>query len=410
MTLLRFLKQVRFAYIAGTSVLIFLFIVGLFEIIGYVFVENSDPSLMRYLHLTRGAVTVAVLLGWIGWTLFEYRDRFVATLRQHDDQYRRILDSAADAVVILDSAGIIQYTNPAADRMRTELGGDWLPVDRLNRLTTDREIEWIPPGGQRRILNATVTTLLDADGRVESRALVIRDITGQAVRLAQMERSERLASLGHMAAGVAHEIGNPLTAISSITQLLQRRIKDEEPLEMLGQIRDNIQRITRIVRDLVDFSRPKPVDVKDVDANALMEQAVGLLRHDARCRNVDFRMEPTHGLPSVRAVPDKLHQVIVNLVLNAVDATAALEKPVITLRSGSEDGAVLVVVTDNGPGIPAGLQTRIFEPFFTTKEVGKGTGLGLSVSHHLVEQMGGRLELDSRPGHTEFRIVVPLPT
>jgi signal transduction histidine kinase len=409
MTLLEFLRQVRFAYIAGTSVLIFLFIVGLFEIIRYAFDQTSDPELMPYLHFTRGAVTVVVLLGWIGWTLFEYRDRFQAALRQHDDQYRRILDATADAVVIVSADGSVPYTNPAADRLRAELGDSWLPVDRLHGSVADLEIEWIPPGASRRILNASVTTLSDAEGQVESWALVIRDITGQAVRLAQMERSERLASLGHMAAGVAHEIGNPLTAISSITQLLQRRLKDEEQLEMLGHVRDNIHRITRIVRDLVDFSRPKPVEVKAVDVNALMEQAVGLMRHDARCRNVDMRLVLAPDLPTIQAVPDKLHQVIVNLVLNAVDATAAMPAPAITLRSEVLDGYISMAVTDNGPGIPPDLQTRVFEPFFTTKAVGKGTGLGLSVSHHLVEQTGGRLELHSRPGHTEFRILVPLP-
>jgi len=409
MTLWPFLKQVRFAYIAGTSVLIFLFIVGLFEIIRYAFDQASDPELMQYLHFTRGVVTVVVLLGWIGWTLFEFRDRFAATLRQHDSQYRRILDSTADAVVILGPGGELEFANPAADTFRREMGESWLPLDRILNQTADREIEWIPAGGHRRILNATVSNLMDADGNIESRALVIRDITGQALRLAQMERSERLASLGHMAAGVAHEIGNPLTAISSITQLLQRRIKDQEPLEMLGQIRDNIQRITRIVRDLVDFSRPKPVDVTDADMNALMEQVVGLMRHDARCRDVDFQLIMAPGLPSIMTVPDKLHQVLVNLVLNAVDATAAVAAPTITLQSEVAGGFVSVTVSDNGPGIPPELQTRVFEPFFTTKAVGKGTGLGLSVSHHLVEQAGGRLELRSRPGHTEFRILVPLP-
>lgn len=409
MTLWPFLKQVRFAYIAGTSVLIFLFIVGLFEMIRYAFDQASDPELMQYLHFTRGVVTVVVLLGWIGWTLFEFRDRFAATLRQHDSQYRRILDSTADAVVILGPGGELEFANPAADTFRREMGESWLPMDRILNQTADREIEWIPAGGHRRILNATVSNLMDADGNIESRALVIRDITGQALRLAQMERSERLASLGHMAAGVAHEIGNPLTAISSITQLLQRRIKDQEPLEMLGQIRDNIQRITRIVRDLVDFSRPKPVDVTDADMNALMEQVVGLMRHDARCRDVDFQLIMAPGLPSIMTVPDKLHQVLVNLVLNAVDATAAVPAPTITLQSEVAGGFVSVTVSDNGPGIPPELQTRVFEPFFTTKAVGKGTGLGLSVSHHLVEQAGGRLELRSRPGHTEFRILVPLP-
>lgn len=409
MSFWQFLKQVRFSYIAGTSFLIFLFIVGLFEVIRYAFDESSDPALMQYLHLTRGAVTVFVLLGWIAWTLFEFRDRFTLEMRQHDDQYRRILDSTRDAIVIIDPANRIRFMNPAAAALQEELGENWLPTHRLQRPVVESELEWIPAGAQRRILNATVTTLTDTQGMIESRALVIRDITGQAVRLAQMERSERMASLGHMAAGVAHEIGNPLTAISSIVQLLQRRIVEQDQQEMLGQLRDNIQRITRIVRDLVDFSRPKPVEVKDVFVKAIADDVIGLLRHDARCRNVTFETDLPSDLPAIRAVPDKLYQVLLNLILNAVDATIHLDKPVISIHCRQEGTSLAIEIRDNGKGVPPELQGRIFEPFFTTKEVGKGTGLGLSVSYNLVEQMGGRLTLISEPGSTTFRILVPLP-
>lgn len=412
-----FLKDVRFSYIAGTSVLIFLFIVGLFEIIGVAFMEESDPGWMRYLHLTRGAVTVTVLLGWIAWTLYEYRDRYATVLRQHDDQYQRILDSSADAVLITDAEFRVRYINPSAlvllnrtiESTLNADASDFIPFSDVDPEADKAVLEWITASGRTQILNATVTVLRNPSGEVESRLVVIRDITEGAMKLAQMERSERLASLGHMAAGVAHEIGNPLTAISSMVQLLQRRTKDEAEKEQLAQIRTNIGRITQIVRDLVDFSRPKPIELKPVYMNVLVAEVVGLLKHDARCRNVSFDMTAINEVPAVDAVPDKLFQVLVNLILNAVDATMDMEKPTITLTVNRVDSGIDVCVRDNGKGIPEELHTRIFEPFFTTKDVGKGTGLGLSVSHHIIQQVGGTIQLTSMPGNTEFRISLPLP-
>jgi len=398
-------------------VLIFLFIVGLFEIIGVAFLEESDPGMMRYLHLTRGAVTVTVLLGWIAWTLYEYRDRYSTALRRHDDQYQRILDSSADAVLITDADFRVRYINPSAlvllDRStETTLNEDasrFIPFSDIDPTVEKADLEWITDSGRTQILNATITVMRDPSGEVDSRLVVIRDITERAMKLAQMERSERLASLGHMAAGVAHEIGNPLTAISSMVQLLQRRSKDEIEKEQLAQIRTNIGRITQIVRDLVDFSRPKPVEVKPVYLNVLVGEVVGLLKHDARCRNVRFDLTSVGTVSAVDAVPDKLFQVLVNLILNAVDATADVSEPTITVSVKQGDASIDVRVSDNGKGIPDELHTRIFEPFFTTKDVGKGTGLGLSVSHHIIQQIGGSLHLTSAPGNTEFRISLPLP-
>jgi PAS domain S-box-containing protein len=417
LSFISFLKDVRFSYIAGTSVLIFLFIVGIFEIIGVAFLEESDPEWIRYLHLTRGAVTVTVLLGWIAWTLYEYRDRYATVLRQHDDQYQRILDSSADAVLVTDAEFRVRYINPSAlvlleRTTETTLNEDasrFIPFSDVDPTSEKAELEWITASGRTQILNATITVLRNPSGDIDSRLVVIRDITERAMKLAQMERSERLASLGHMAAGVAHEIGNPLTAISSMVQLLQRRSKDEAEKEQLAQIRTNIGRITQIVRDLVDFSRPKPVEVKSVYLNALVTEVVGLLKHDARCRNVRFDLSAIEDVPAVNAVPDKLFQVLVNLILNAVDATIDIPEPTITITVQQGEANIDVCVRDNGKGIPDELHTRIFEPFFTTKDVGKGTGLGLSVSHHIIQQFGGSVHLSSTPGNTEFRISLPLP-
>lgn len=411
------MKEVRFAYIAGTSFLIFIFIVGLFEIISIVVMEQHDVELIRYLHLTRGAVTVIVLLGWIAWTLYEFRDRFLTVVREHDRQYQRILDSSADAVLIINADYIVRYINPSAlellrrtkqDTLHAD-ASNFIPLGTLNPDLEKTEMEWVHGTSRNQILNGTVTALRDSSGKVESYLIVIRDLTERALRQAQMERSERLASLGHMAAGVAHEIGNPLTAISSMVQLLQRRTTDFGQKEQLAQIRTNIGRITQIVRDLVDFSRPKPVAVEPVYAHVLVNEVIGLLKHDARCRNILFDTSEVEPVPVVMAVPDKLFQVMVNLILNAVDATQGQPSPEVRIRVGSSDRHIEIGVVDNGKGIPEELQTRIFEPFFTTKEVGKGTGLGLSVSHHIIEQFGGTLLLTSVPGRTEFRISLPLP-
>jgi signal transduction histidine kinase len=405
-----FLKEVRFAYIAGTSVLIFLFLVGLFEIISVTFLEQGDPELIRYLHLTRGAVTVTVLLGWIAWTLYEFRDRFLTVVREHDTQYQRILEMSADAVLITDANRIVTYINPSALELLHRTREDTLQTDASTFIpfTDKSELEWVHSSNRNQILNGTVTVLRKSTGEVESYLIVIRDLTERAVRQAQMERSERLASLGHMAAGVAHEIGNPLTAISSMVQLIQRKVTDTAQKEQLAQIRTNIGRITQIVRDLVDFSRPKPVEVAPVYAHVLVNEVIGLLKHDARCRNIHFDMSDVAPVSVVDAIPDKLFQVLVNLILNAVDATQGRPSPEVRIQVRQLASSIEISVVDNGKGIPQELQTRIFEPFFTTKEVGKGTGLGLSVSHHIIEQFGGRLSVASVPGNTEFRISLPL--
>lgn len=411
------MKEVRFAYIVGTSLLIFLFLVGLFEIISLTFLQQGDPELIRYLHLTRGAVTVTVLLGWIAWTLYEFRDRFLTVVMEHDTQYQRILEMSADAVLITDANHIVTYINPSAlellhrtreDTLHTDASA-FIPFGTPNPAAEKTELEWVHGAYRNQILNGTVTVLRNASGEVESHLIVIRDLTERAMRQAQMERSERLASLGHMAAGVAHEIGNPLTAISSMVQLIQRKVTDSAQKEQLAQIRTNIGRITQIVRDLVDFSRPKPAEVAPVYAHVLVNEVIGLLRHDARCRNILFDTSGVTPVPVVDAVPDKLFQVLVNLILNAVDATHGHPSPEVRILVRQVAFSIEICVCDNGKGIPQELQTRIFEPFFTTKEVGKGTGLGLSVSHHIIEQFGGELSVSSVPGQTEFRISLPLP-
>jgi C4-dicarboxylate-specific signal transduction histidine kinase len=225
----------------------------------------------------------------------------------------------------------------------------------------------------------------------------------------QIQQSERLATVGHMAAGVAHEVGNPLTAISSLVQVCQRKTEDDFIQGQLKKVRDHIQRINKIVRDLVDFSRPSSMQAENVQINEIIESAVGLLQHDARCRDVEFEMNLSPRLPLVSCVPDQIHQVLVNLLLNSVDAMKDEENPKVTIVTKEQDGMAKLTVSDIGEGIKEEHKSRIFEPFFTTKEVGSGTGLGLSVSHGIINKIGGSIQVESDYGDgTTF--IIKLPT
>lgn len=219
-------------------------------------------------------------------------------------------------------------------------------------------------------------------------------------------QSERLAVIGQLAAGVAHEIGNPLTAISSIVQILQRQTSDAFFLEKLGLVKKSTERIAIIVRELVDFSRPAPSHPIPVPINDMLRTAVNLMKYDSRAKHITFASHTEPDLPMVTIVPDQLLQVFINLIINAIDAMSG--SGTITIETQSVDGQVIARISDTGVGIPPELRHRIFDPFFTTKPVGKGTGLGLSVSYGIITRYGGKIEVSSHPGEgSTFSVMLP---
>jgi PAS domain S-box-containing protein len=394
-------------------------IFGAFEIYESLFIFDVDLETIRVLHFSRGASTAFALLAWIVWTLYEYRKKYLAAIQHQGLQFMRIINHASEAIVITDENHEITFWNDAASTMlgwnNNEVVGKKLsdviriPVASKFARHGQQEIELdiINKSGHRLFVALTMTSIPNDDGSPENYSYMMRNLTDRAIRQAQMERSERMASLGHMAAGVAHEIGNPLTAISSIIQLLQRRIEDPTQLEQLSRVRENINRITRIVRDLVDFSRPKSPEMSLMNVNDTINEVIGLLKHDARCRNAHFELNLDPKLPMINAVPDQIYQVFLNFILNSVDSCDDVPRPEITVKSEYDRESVVITVQDNGAGIPPSIKERIFEPFFTTKEVGKGTGLGLSVSHNIIIRIGGSIRVDSVPGNTVFTVRFP---
>jgi two-component system, NtrC family, sensor kinase len=239
-------------------------------------------------------------------------------------------------------------------------------------------------------------------------------------------RSQNLAGVGRLAAGVAHEVGNPLAAILGYVETLLRESPDkpippELRLEILTRVRNETQRIHRIIQELLEYARaPRGDEVEAVDIPRVVEGALSLVRAQARLRDVDVSVDLPPDLPPVRATSGRLTQVLLNLLLNAADAidgkgkihlqAQALPAAVTTAgQSPATPGGVLIAVTDDGPGVPPDARAQIFDPFYTTKPPGKGTGLGLSVSLAIVESYGGTLRLADPPPNRGARFELALP-
>jgi len=212
---------------------------------------------------------------------------------------------------------------------------------------------------------------------------------------AQMVEKEKMVAIGQMASGIAHEIGNPLSSISSIVQMLKRYGAEAPVTEQLELIQTHIQRISTTVRQLGSLARPSPQRWDKASIGTILDDAVRLISFDRRARNVKIDLRCPKPLPQTYAHRGRLQQVFINLLLNALDAMPGGGKLLVSAKHVG--GIIRVEVCDNGCGIAVAAGRRVFEPFFTTKEPGHGTGLGLSVSYGIVREHGGTIDFDSRP-------------
>jgi signal transduction histidine kinase len=223
-----------------------------------------------------------------------------------------------------------------------------------------------------------------------------------------MAQHEKMVALGQMAAGVAHEIANPLASIDSLLQLMRRKPERMTP-ESIETLRGQAERIARIVRELTTFARPADVEQQTLAVNDVVREAVEMASFDGRMKAVRLEQSFAPDAGAAPLLPHAIQQVLLNLLRNALDATECADDPLVRVRTARDgDGWVLIEVADNGCGIDTKDMKRVFEPFFTTKPVGKGTGLGLSISYSLVGRHGGSISVTSRPGEgAAFRIRLP---
>lgn len=224
-----------------------------------------------------------------------------------------------------------------------------------------------------------------------------------------MAQHEKMIALGQMAAGVTHEIANPLASMDSLLQLAQRRPERVNSAALLT-LREQIQRITEIIRQMKAFAHPDGTERTLANPNEVVEAAMKIIQFDSRLRRAKIQTILAPEVGSIPCMPQALQQVLVNLVINALDATGEATDPLITVQTSRRHNVVQIEVSDNGTGIEPQHLRRLFEPFFTTKPVTKGTGLGLSISYSLLERQGGTLSVRSVVGQgATFIIKLPAP-
>lgn len=254
-------------------------------------------------------------------------------------------------------------------------------------------------------INAWTRTL---EERVEQKT---RELSGAQE---EMLRVERMASIGKLAAVVAHEINNPLAGILTYAKLLKKRESrrpepNAETISMLDLVESESRRCGEIVKNLMTFARPTSMNLEPSDINAIMDRCVRLVQHQLTLKNIELHLDLNKALPPVRCDEGQIEQVILALVMNAIDAIPNGGNLTLTSRRAPHPGEIQIEVRDDGVGMPREVLAKMFEPFFTTKENGRGLGLGLAISRNIVDRHGGRIEVTSEPGHgTTFTITLPV--
>ncbi len=349
-------------------------------------------------------------------------------LSKSEKQYRRIFQGSMDMIFVLDPNGRFGEINPAGmttlghDRAdligRMDLGD--LFVSRRDFLSfmgdlhkkgfvRDREFKLHTKGGTELHLLLSATTRKNEAGRIEGYEGIAKDITSRVHMERQLQRADRLASLGQISTGIAHEINNPLGIMLGYTQLLLRDHPPESEIhDDLKIIEKHARNCKTVVEDLLKFARSSPTRKNSVDVNQCLDEVVSLLAHQLELDNIVLKWDPDRTIPEITADGEKLKQVFMNLLMNARQAITG--RGTISLHTSLDQPSSMVQVgiSDTGSGITDDAIDKIFDPFFTTKPVGEGTGLGLSVSYGIVAEHNGRIEVQSQPGlGSTFTVSLP---
>ncbi|MBX3023475.1 PAS domain S-box protein [bacterium] len=334
----------------------------------------------------------------------------------------RAVESTEEAVLITDAKRRVIFVNPALIRtlgVRREdiMGRDALQIasldeplehfaDTLQRRSWRGETTIRRPDGTALPITLNASLIRDSDGRIQGAVVILEDVSEQKRFQEQMQRADRLAAVGELAAGIAHEINNALAAIFGQTEGPELR-DPGELREALARVDAQARRIADIVRGVLGFARPRPPSPVAVDLATLTAKTLELVRHDLARQAI--RLESVHApdLPPAEADPQQLQQVLLNLFGNAIQAMAGRRDAWLRVEVASVGDQLALRVSDSGPGIAPDVLPRIFDPFFSTKA--EGSGLGLSVSYAIARAHGGDLRVDSTPGvGTTFTLLLPM--
>jgi len=297
---------------------------------------------------------------------------------------------------------------PLAEVLPAELVVELASREVVDQVSNIYKQELRMSGGRKLVVNVSASPLQGKTGENIGRLVLVDDITQRMQFEDQMLQTEKLTSLGLLAAGVAHEVNTPLAVISNYIQMLAKQIPPEDSRQKtIEKIVRQTFRASEIVNNLLNFSRTGGSEFREVNLNSLLEETLSLVQHPMKTGNVSVLRTYADGLPSVLGSPNRLQQVFLNLFLNARDAMPG--GGMLEVRTAAPNGMVEVEITDTGMGIPAENLAKIFDPFFTTKSTGRGTGLGLSVSYGIIQEHKGRIDVRSTPSKgTSFRLEFPV--
>ena len=334
-----------------------------------------------------------------------------------------VIESLSDGLFVTDSSGTIVSFNKAACELtrysETDVAGMHYDDFFKNLAGTDAspfrggeirnsELAVRTKDGQGRIFAINAALAKDADGLEIGTVFTFRDITEEKQRRELYYRTEKLVALGQLSAGVAHELNTPLGSVLGYARLLLKD-KDLSPRqrERLEIIAEQAKRGSAIIQGLLSFARQSKTasrTTQDVDLNTIVSSALKILRTEIEKNNITV-MTDLAAVPPVGANETELEQAVLNILMNAIQAVKSHGK--IETKTFYENGAAKILIRDNGPGIPKDVLPKIFDPFFTTKPVGEGTGLGLSISARIVNEHGGRIDVESSKDSTAFTIILP---
>src|SRR6266436_5299549 len=359
------------------------------------------------------------------------RRKMEKALRQREEFQRYLLESFHDLILVIDLAGRYSFV---CTRIRDLLGRT--PADLVGKKVDDAEQEPSPDflalyhdvssgakkfgfcefgarhrDGSWRTMRANASPLFDAEGKSSGVIVSVRDITVERKLEQQIIQSERLAAMGQMIGGFAHELNNPLTSIMGVAELLQEGEQAENRRKQLVMLQQQARRAADIVQNLMYFSRPPAPGKGPINLSELVQRTLHLHAYSLRKNNITVDFLPEPSLPVVNGDSHQLMQIFLNLMLNAEQAMReARDLGTLRIRLEKIDKAVAVTFQDDGPGIAADVLPNIFDPFYTTKRPGRGTGLGLSICKAILREHGGEIEASSGPGGgAVFRVTLPVP-
>ncbi|MFP3999262.1 MAG: ATP-binding protein [Desulfobacterales bacterium] len=359
--------------------------------------------------------SVVLVLGFAGFTTILVAQRYRTTRRRLQDTSAiadEVVSGLPEGLIVTDSRGLIILANPAAESISglsaedimgrpagevlpENLAEQIAPAGRQTRLR-EKEMECKFPGKDTVPLSVSSARIVNEEGMFIGSLVIFRDLTEIRALRQQMQRKEKLAAVGGLAAGIAHEIRNPLSSVKGMATYFKNRFTDDPDAKQAAQVMvQETDRLNRVISELLEFARPSQINAKPSDINQVLDHSIRLIQQEAEDHGISLLLQKGENLPLADIDPDRFVQCLLNLYLNSIQAMAKGGQ--ITAETGfSEEGGIVVRVSDTGPGISEQDLGRIFDPYFTTKPT--GTGLGLAIVHKIVEDHRGHITVNSTPG------------